>query len=83
MLARLLVAPTIRRQGVAQQLIAVATQHAQDRGRRVVLDVVKESEAAIRLYETLGWARLESLRLPIRGGHVLDLWIYLSPSPGN
>ena len=81
MLARLLVAPTARRQGIAQQLIAVAVRHAQALGRRVVLDVVKESEAAIRLYETLGWVRLESLRLPIHGGQVLDLWVYLSPSP--
>jgi ribosomal protein S18 acetylase RimI-like enzyme len=81
MLARLLVAPTVRRQGVAQQLIAVATEHAQARGRRVVLDVVREADAAIRLYDALGWTRLESLRLPTHDGQVLDLWIYLGPQP--
>ncbi|HEX4729328.1 MAG TPA: GNAT family N-acetyltransferase [Jatrophihabitans sp.] len=81
MLARLLVGPTVRRLGIAQQLIAAAVQHAQARGRRVVLDVVREADAAIRLYETLGWVRLESLRLPIRDGQVLDLWVYLSPAP--
>jgi ribosomal protein S18 acetylase RimI-like enzyme len=78
-LARLLVASDVRRQGVAQQLIAVVTQHAQAQGRRVVLDVVKEAAAAIRLYERLGWTRLEDVQLPLRGGQVLDLWVYLSP----
>ena len=81
MLARLLVAPTVRRQGIARQLIAVAVRHAQALGRRVVLDVVKEADAAIRLYESLGWTRLESLQLPIHDGQVLDLWVYLSPAP--
>ena len=81
MLARLLVAPTVRRQGIAQQLIAVAVHHAHALGRRVVLDVVKEAEAAIKLYEALGWTRLESLRLPLRDEQVLDLWVYLSPTP--
>jgi GNAT superfamily N-acetyltransferase len=81
MLARLLVAPTVRRQGVAQQLIAVATQHAQALGRRVVLDVVKEADTAIRLYERLGWTRLEDVQLFLRDGQVLDLWVYLSPPP--
>jgi GNAT superfamily N-acetyltransferase len=80
-LARLLVASDVRRQGVAQQLIAVVTQHAQAQGRRVVLDVVKDADAAITLYERLGWTRLEDVQLPLRGGQVLDLWVYLSPPP--
>jgi ribosomal protein S18 acetylase RimI-like enzyme len=80
-LARLLVASDVRRQGVAQQLIAVGTQHAQAQGRRVVLDVVKDADPAIRLYERLGWRRLEDVQLPLRGGQVLDMWVYLSPSP--
>jgi GNAT superfamily N-acetyltransferase len=80
-LARLLVASDVRRQGVAQQLIAVVTQYAQAQGRRVVLDVVKGADAAIRLYERLGWTRLEDVQLFPRDGQVLDLWVYLSPMP--
>lgn len=80
-LARLLVAPSVRRQGVAQQLIAVVLQHAQAQGQRVVLDVVKEAAGPIRLYEGLGWTRLEDVQLLIRDGAVLDLWVYLSPAP--
>ncbi len=80
-LARLLVASNVRRRGVAQQLIAVVLQHALAQDRRVVLDVVKEADAVIRLYEGLGWTRLEDVQLPLRGGQVLDLWVYLSPIP--
>ena len=79
-LARLLVAPEARRQGVAQQLIATVLQHAHAQGRRVVLDVVKDSAAAIRLYETLGWTRLEDVQLP-SGRSGAGLWVYLSPTP--
>jgi GNAT superfamily N-acetyltransferase len=82
-LARLLVAPELRRQGIAQQLIAVVLQYARDRDQRVVLDVVKEATAPILLYEDLGWTRLEDVQLPLRGGRVLDMWVYLSPPPSR
>ena len=45
----------------------------------MVLDVVKDADAAIRLYERLGWTRLEDVQLSVRDGQVLDLWVYLSP----
>lgn len=82
-LARLLVASEVRRQGVAQQLIAVAVQHAQAQGQRVVLDVVKDAAAPITLYERLGWTRLEDVQLSLRDRQVLDLWVYLSPMPSD
>jgi len=82
-LARLLVASDVRRRGVAQQLIAVVLQHALAQDRRVVLDVVKEADAAITLYERLGWTRLEDVQLPLRGGQLLDMWVYLSPPPSR
>lgn len=77
-LARLLVSPDARRQGVAGRLTAVARRHARARGRRVVLDVVRDAAGPVALYEALGWRRLEALRLDL-GGAVLELWVYLEP----
>lgn len=80
-LARLVVAPAARRQGVARELIAIATQHACSRGQRLVLDVVQDCDAAVGLYEDLGWVRVEPLKLPVSHDHPLDLWVYVSPGP--
>jgi hypothetical protein len=44
-----------------------------------VLDVVQTFAPAIALYESLGWNRLEPLRLDL-GTAVLDLFVFLGPS---
>lgn len=79
-LARLVVAPVARRRGLARALMATATQHAAERGRqRVILDVVQDADAAIRLYNALGWQRVDTLELTAASDHRLDLWVYVSP----
>ena len=77
--ARLLVAPTIRRAGLGRQLLTTATEHAAARGQQAVLDVVQDAMAPIALYEAAGWSRLEPVTLGFDDGTSLDLWVYLAP----
>ena len=77
-LARLIVDPRLRHRGVGRALLEVAVNYAQQAGQRVVLDVVQDS-AAVRFYESLGWARTEPLRLQLDEVRFLDLWVYVSP----
>ncbi len=80
-LARLLISPYARRQGLARWLIETATAYAEQEGIRLVLDVLQETTDAIAFYERLGWLRLGELILPIAGRPDLNLWVYLSPEP--
>jgi len=80
-IARLLVAPARRRQGVGAALLAQATTAAYQRGWRPVLDVAQHYAGAIALYEACGWTRGEAaLTIELAGGHTLDSWLYLGPS---
>lgn len=77
-LARLVVSPRVRHQGVGRALLEVAVAHARGRGQRVVLDVVQDS-GAVGFYEALGWQRVEPLRIHLDQGRFLDLWVYIDP----
>lgn len=72
--SRLFVAPSARRRGVAQALLAHATIDAQRRGGRPILDVVKGFDAAVRLYERAGWTRSARSRGSSRTGR---RWLYV------
>jgi len=76
--ARLLVLPAARRQGVGLSLLTHATAHARAAGQRAVLDVTQDAAAAIALYEAAGWLRLEPLSLNLANKPLL-LWVYISP----
>ena len=56
--ARLFVAPTHRRLGVGEQLLATAVAESHRRGLLPILDVSTSFAAAIALYERTGWQRL-------------------------
>lgn len=77
--ARLLVSPDLRRGGVGRALLGHATRAAHAAGRRPVLDVQRDSPAAIGLYERAGWQLLEPLVLPVEGREPIQLWVYLGP----
>ncbi|MEV4278946.1 GNAT family N-acetyltransferase [Actinoplanes xinjiangensis] len=83
LLARLFVAPELRRTGLGRALVRHATAQAPAWGRRAVLDVGQTLPSAIALYESEGWSRAGELHLhlddfdpPIN----LDLWVYMSPA---
>jgi GNAT superfamily N-acetyltransferase len=81
--ARLLVAPSARRQGLGQALLAHATTQARACGQRAVLDVTRDAAVPIALYEASGWSRLESMTLIFGDGASLGMWVYLSPEAGQ
>lgn len=80
-LARLLVSSKQRRTGVGRQLVAAAIAHAHAQRQRPLLDVIREDLGPIRLYEAMGWERLEPLTLALDNGHSLEMWVYLGPEP--
>ena len=79
-IARLMVHPKARRKGVGRQLLDTATSYAAARQLMPILDVSQESDAAIALYEDLGWRRAGPLVLPLHGHPALQLWVYVGPS---
>ncbi|AWL36441.1 N-acetyltransferase [Streptomyces sp. SM17] len=54
-LARLFVVRSARKHAVGESLMRAAMDYAEENGLRLVLDVMDKDEAAIRLYERLGW----------------------------
>jgi GNAT superfamily N-acetyltransferase len=78
-LARFLVAPWARRQGIGSALMERATEEAVSMGRRAVLDVVDTHQDAIALYERAGWTRAGSVDWALPGGRPLREFVYISP----
>ncbi|MFD3687316.1 GNAT family N-acetyltransferase [Nocardiopsis sp. NPDC058631] len=81
-LARLFVVPGARRLAVGERLTVVATEFARASGLRLVLDVMAEDRAAIRLYERLGWVRTGQVRHTVEGAEAVPAYCYLAPPQG-
>jgi ribosomal protein S18 acetylase RimI-like enzyme len=79
--ARLLVSPRARGQGVGRMLLTQATAAAAARGLRPVLDVDKDLAAAIALYESQGWTRAGEVTVRWSDGRMLAEYVYLGPGP--
>jgi GNAT superfamily N-acetyltransferase len=80
-IARLLVAPDSRRQGLGRLLLSTAEQEAFDRGLSPVLDVVITHRLAIQLYEACGWIRAGAVTSRLRDGTELEEIVYFGPRP--
>lgn len=78
--ARLLVAPNARREGVGRRLLATAAENAVDRGLSPILDVTTRFQAAINLYEQWGWVRAGEVTVRFSDGKTLDEFVYLGPA---
>ena len=76
--ARLLVAPAARRQGVAAELLRTAADEARARGLHPVLDVVATFEAPRRLYRREGWRDVGTV-LAVYDGFSVEEAVYLAP----
>ena len=81
LVARLFVAPELRRSGLGRVLLRHAVAQAPALGRRAVLDVGQTLHSAVALYEAEGWSRAGELHLPLDPDTILDLWVYVSPDP--
>lgn len=79
-LGRLFVGPKGRNQGVGAELVHAAMAFAQDEGRRLVLDVMAKDEAAIRLYERLGWQNIGAVTHHFGEGKRTPAQCYVAPS---
>jgi ribosomal-protein-alanine N-acetyltransferase len=75
--ARLLVAPPARRQGVGQALLDVASQAAVDLGLWPVLDVVTPLQGAIALYEKCGWASAGKVTVDLGDDETIEEYVYI------
>jgi ribosomal protein S18 acetylase RimI-like enzyme len=79
-LARLFVIREARRHAVGERLMMAATQHAAESGKRLVLDVMTKDQAAIRLYERLGWQPLGSADHEYGDGQQTSALCFVSPA---
>jgi GNAT superfamily N-acetyltransferase len=79
--ARLLVAPTERREGIGRLLLRAATERSMQLGLWPILDVVAQSEAPIRLYENAGWTSVGKVTVTFGQSGPIDELVFLGPSP--
>lgn len=81
LIARLFVAPSARRDGVAARLLEAATNEARARGLLLALDVVGSHSAPIALYERAGWRRVATVAwTPAVGDEEQPLHCYVAPA---
>lgn len=78
-IARLLVSPQSRRDGVGRSLLDVASRDAMARDRWPILDVATHFHAAISLYESCGWMRAGQVVVRLGDGIELEELVYLGP----
>jgi GNAT superfamily N-acetyltransferase len=77
--ARLLVDPELRREGLGRLLLNTAAQHALGRNLWPILDVITKHTAAIRLYESCGWVRAGQVTTKVREGLEFEEVVFLAP----
>jgi GNAT superfamily N-acetyltransferase len=79
--ARLLVSPDARREGVGRSLLQKASDECATRGLSPILDVVTSHRAAIKLYEAAGWVRAGEVISHFDDGTSLHEFVYVLPPP--
>jgi GNAT superfamily N-acetyltransferase len=78
-IARLFVAPSTRRRGVARTLMDVAQAEADRRELVPIVDVVTRHEPAVALYDNAGWMRLGKVDVDLPDGTTIEEFVYRSP----
>lgn len=79
--ARLLVAPDARRQGLGSRLLGTAAAAARGQDRCPILDVVERFTPAHALYERAGWRRVGTVVVALADGTSIDEAVYVGPGP--
>ena len=77
--ARLLVAPDLRRAGIGRALLDTAAESCRARGLRPILDVGVALTKAVSLYDSAGWQRLGQVTVQFGGRFTFDEFIYAAP----
>ncbi|HVA07770.1 MAG TPA: GNAT family N-acetyltransferase [Acidimicrobiales bacterium] len=78
-IARLLVDPVVRRQGIGAKLLDKARSHIVSLGLAPVLDVVVGSSPAVSLYRSAGWMEIGEVTFEVPGQKISEL-VFLAPS---
>jgi GNAT superfamily N-acetyltransferase len=71
--ARLLVDPGARRQGIGESLLDQARRHVVSLGRTPVLDVVDSALPALSLYQSAGWIEIGKASFNLSGQVITEL----------
>lgn len=79
-LGRLFVLPSARGRSLGSRLVRAVVNHANEHGLQLVLDVMLKDDAAIRLYEHLGWRHLGDVDHDDGHGHTVRAACYAAPS---
>jgi GNAT superfamily N-acetyltransferase len=77
--ARLLVSPAVRHQGVGRALLRTAERHARGLGLQPILDVATHFQPAIQLYEACGWTKAGMITVRFPDNTDLEEFIYFAP----
>lgn len=80
-LGRLFVLRSARGHSLGERLVRSAMADATSRDLRLVLDVMRKDEAAIRLYERLGWRQIGTAAHIVDGGQHVPAYCYVAPKP--
>ncbi|WP_432052076.1 N-acetyltransferase family protein [Streptomyces xiamenensis] len=78
-LMRLFVSPATRRRSIGERLVATAVDFAEAQGLSLILDVMAKDEAAIRLYERLGWRQIGESSHSFGDDEAVPAFWYLAP----
>lgn len=79
-ITRFCVASAARGRKLGEHLLAVAGEHAAERGRRLILEVLAHNTSAIALYDRLGWRRLATTEYTLPDGRVFPAHRYAARS---
>jgi GNAT superfamily N-acetyltransferase len=77
--ARLIVSPTARREGIGRLLLERAATAARGLGRHPILDVVTRYDAANALYLAAGWVNAGEVEMRFADGTTLSSYVYVAP----
>ncbi len=77
--ARLLVSPHARREGIGRLLLGKASDECVTRGLWPILDVVTSHRAAVKLYEFSGWVCAGEVTSHFDDGTTLHEFVYVLP----
>lgn len=80
-MGRLFVVSSARGYSLGERLVTAAQADAANRGLRAVLDVMVKDQAAIRLYERLGWQFIGTTEHEFGEGQTTPAYCYVAPAP--
>lgn len=79
-LSRLFIDSNYRNKGISDKLVEAAVSFNASKGMRLLLWVVVANEAAIRLYDRLGWTRFGSMTYTYEDGRTMQAICFASHS---